>query len=138
MNHRFVFKTIKEKLTPIGGMTAVGAWIAQTQLRERLNTQILSGRPKPQISNGDVVSSYVGLLCQGKNDFDHIESFRDDEFFRLSLGLTAIPSSPTLRQRLDEGAQSPKWMAIIQEENTRLLTRAKPHLQEVTPFGHIP
>ncbi|CVK21193.1 IS1380 family transposase [Sporomusa sphaeroides] len=138
MNQRFVFKTIEEKLTPIGGMTAVGAWIAQTKLNARLNAQVLSGRPKPQIPNGDVVSSYVGLLCQGKNDFDHIEAFRDDEFFQLSLGLTAIPSSPTLRQRLDEGAQNPKWMTIIQEENTRLLTQAKPHLQEITASGHIP
>lgn len=35
------------------------------------------------ISNGDVISTYLGLLCQGKSDFDAIEPFRQDDFFRF-------------------------------------------------------
>jgi len=51
----------------------------------------------PHIPNGDVVSAYIGLLCQSKSDFDQIEPFREDPFFRLSLDLKEVPSSPTLR-----------------------------------------
>jgi hypothetical protein len=43
----------------------------------------------------------LGLLCLGKPDFDAIEPFRQDPFFPTALGLAAVPSSPTLRQRLD-------------------------------------
>ena len=39
---------------------------------------------------------------QGIPDYDAIEAFRDIPFFRYSLGIDQCPSSPTLRQRLDE------------------------------------
>lgn len=54
--------------------------------------------------------AYLGLLCQGKSDFDQIEAFRQDHFFGMTLGLREVPFSPTLRQRLDlaaEGADRP-------------------------------
>ena len=43
----------------------------------------------------------IGLICTGKPDFDAIEVFRDDPFFIQSLSLDSVPSSPTVRQRLD-------------------------------------
>jgi hypothetical protein len=43
----------------------------------------------------------IGLLCLGKPDFDAIEPFREDEFFAQSMGVKLLPSSPTLRQRMD-------------------------------------
>ena len=39
----------------------------------------------------------VRLLAQGKCDFDAIEAFRGDRFFRQALGLVSVPSLPTLR-----------------------------------------
>ena len=44
----------------------------------------------------------IGLLCLGKPDFDAIEPFRNDPFFTRALDLDAVPSSPTLRQRLGQ------------------------------------
>ena len=69
---------------------------------DRLNASTVRGAENPDISNRDVVAAYLGLLVQGKNDFDHIEAFRGDQFYSLSLGLKNVPSSPTLRQRLDQ------------------------------------
>jgi hypothetical protein len=51
--------------------------------------------PEPDIKNGDIAASYIGLLCQGKNDFDSIEPFRQDLFFRIALGNKRVPYSPT-------------------------------------------
>jgi hypothetical protein len=45
----------------------------------------------PDISNRDVAYSYLGLLCQGKSDFDHIEPFREDEFFSIALQVRDVP-----------------------------------------------
>jgi hypothetical protein len=52
------------------------------------------------------VTSYVGLLCPGKSDFDAIESRRNNAFFQGSLGIAKVPSSPSLRQRFDEHAEA--------------------------------
>lgn len=56
------------------------------------------------VSNSDIVRSYLGLLVQGKSDFDAVEGFRGDAFFKHALGVTLLPSSPTLRQWLDARA----------------------------------
>ena len=40
------------------------------------------------------------------SDFDAIESFRGDAFYKQALGIALLPSSPTLRQRLDAKAQA--------------------------------
>lgn len=58
------------------------------------------------IATSSLPKAYVGLLCTGKSDFDAIESRRQDAFFRDALGLVAVPSSPTLRQRMDALADS--------------------------------
>ena len=41
--------------------------------------------------------SYVALLCMGKSDFDAMKGFRANGFFKRTLGLAAVASSPTLR-----------------------------------------
>jgi Transposase DDE domain group 1 len=71
------------------------------------------------IANSDIIKSYLGLLVQGKNDFDAIEAYRRDEFFARSLGLGAVPSSPTLRQRMDTHAAS--WFELAEQLNMALL-----------------
>ena len=61
-------------------------------------------RSQSQIKNGDILLSYIGLLCQGKTSYDAIHEMSDDpEYFKLALGITrAIPSAETLRQRMDD------------------------------------
>jgi hypothetical protein len=66
----------------------------------------------------------IGLICIGKPDFDAIEPFRDDPFFPQSLGLDSVPSSPTLRQRLDSAKGV--FDNIILEESAGLVGRLAP------------
>jgi hypothetical protein len=98
---KFEFVQSNEYLTTHTGLTAVGALLSKTNIGPRLNKAVLPKNPSPDISNADVMKSYLGLLCQGKSDFDHIEPFRQDDAFALSLDIQDVPSSPTLRQRLD-------------------------------------
>jgi hypothetical protein len=65
------------------------------------------------------LKSYLGLLCLGKNDFDAIEGQRKDAFFARALGLRAVPSSPTLRQRMDTHAKD--WFDLAGRINTAVL-----------------
>ena len=50
---------------------------------------------KGGVANSDIIRSYLGLLTQGKRDFDTVENFRGDAFFKQSLGIGLLPSSPT-------------------------------------------
>lgn len=72
------------------------------------------------ISNSDILKSYLGLLVQGKNDFDAIEAFRGDAFFSRALGIGTVPLSPTLRQRMD--THSASWFELAEELNVALLS----------------
>ena len=52
--------------------------------------------------NSDVVKSYLGLLCLGMSDYDAIENFRRDTPFQQLLTLQKVPSTATLRQRMEK------------------------------------
>jgi len=110
-------------LTTHAGLATVGALLAHTQLTKRLNRTVIKELENPIHSHADVMKSYLGLLCQGKSDFDHIEPFRQDDVFPLCLQLNKVPSSPTLRQRLDAAAAAEKaeWNRILLEESADLL-----------------
>ncbi|PHJ37103.1 hypothetical protein P378_18455 [Desulforamulus profundi] len=47
--------------------------MANTKIKTRLNKTMAAGQKNPHISNGSVAIDYIGLLCQGKSDFDHID-----------------------------------------------------------------
>lgn len=122
----FIWEPGDEILTAHGGLGVVGQLFNSLPLGDRLNASIVPGAERPDISHRDVVASYVGLLAQGKNDFDHMEALRTDPFFQISLGLKNVPSSPTLRQRLDQAAShdhESQWNAAILESADDLLQR---------------
>jgi hypothetical protein len=130
-------------LTTHTGLTSVGSLLAHTNLTKRLNHTKVGDVKVPLHSHGDVMKSYLGLLCQGKSDFDAIEPFRKDEFFRLALDIGRIPSSPTLRQRLDQAAEKPssseqvEWKYILLEESADLIRNIKAPVTGIEVDEHI-
>ena len=96
------------------------AFIGKYLKRININALIDPSFPvRSGIANSCIVKSYLGLLCLGKNDFDAIENFRGNAFFMRALGLQAVPSSPTLRQRLDTHASD--WFELAGQINRELL-----------------
>ncbi len=68
--------------------------------------------PRLPVSQGmrtsDVVKSMAGLSSLGKSDFEAIEPFRDNRFFKEALSLSMVPEGVLIRQRLDaRGAELP-------------------------------
>ena len=78
-------------------------------------------RSQHQIKNGDVLLTYIGMLCMGKPQFDAVREMEDDpDFYKYALGVAyKIPSEETLRQRLDDIDSSLRRQ--IQQENVSLL-----------------
>ena len=102
MMRRIEVKQLDYDLTPVGGLALVGHYLrAMTPQWARLDGEL---PVRCGVSNSDVLRSYLGLLVQGKSDFDAVENYRGDKFFKEALGIGLLPSSPTLRQRLDAQA----------------------------------
>lgn len=113
-------------VTGQGGLGVIGQLLATTSLGSQLNASCVPEAKQPEISHRDVAFSFIGLLAQGQPDYDAIEAFRADPFFALALSLEQVPSSPTLRQRLDQaavGEDIAQWSQIFQDTTVSLLTQ---------------
>jgi len=125
---KFIISETDEILVSHSGLALAGAILQGTQIRKRASTIRLGDRKRPEVSHGDVLTAMIGLLCLGKPDFEAIEAFREDEFFRRALGLKKIPSEGTLRQRLDELEH--RCDALLREESAAMVAR---HAPKITP-----
>jgi hypothetical protein len=120
MAQEYIVKNGNEALTSHSGLALVGALLNnRTNLAERLNGVVLPDLPCPKIAHSDIVFSMTGLISLGKADYDAIEPFRGDDFFQTSLDLGTVPSSPTVRQRLD--VVNGHFDTIIKEESASLI-----------------
>jgi hypothetical protein len=125
---QFIISETDEVLVSHSGLALIGSLLQATNVRQRVNDITVPGVLRPEVKHGDVVTAALGLLCLGKSDFTDIEPFRKDEFFRMSLGLKAIPSEATLRQRLD--AMQDACGPILREESAELIRK---HVRKLTP-----
>lgn len=114
------------QLTSYSGLALVGQCCQIAQVDAVIDPRI----PVSQgMRTSDLVKSMVGLLSLGKSDFEAIEPFRQDRFFKQALGLSKIPGSVWLRQRLDNKANLIR--DSVCELPVRLLERAQ---APITPY----
>jgi hypothetical protein len=130
---KLIVQQLDYDLTPVAGLALVGHYLKAVQ-------PVLVGLDKAMpmktgVSNSDIVRSYLGLLVQGKSDFDAIENFRGDAFYKQALGISLLPSSPTLRQRLD--AKASEVFEFVATMIQTLLGSQKPDYG-VLPCGWLP
>lgn len=120
---KFILENSDETLTTHSGLGLVGLILSKSELYNRFSLlKIPEIRTIPEIQNGDVIHSYIGILAQGKNDFEYIEAFREDPFFTYALDIQGVPSCATVRQRLDQIAKTDAWKSIILEGTVKMLT----------------
>ena len=132
----FIIKRLTYDLSSHAGLAFVGKYLKSININALIDPAfpVRSG-----VANSDIVKSYLGLLCIGKTDFDAIEGFRGNDFFMRALCLGAVPSSPTLRQRLDTHAAS--WFELVAQMNQKLLSsriNGKPIDFGTLPCGYTP
>ena len=130
---QLIVKQLDYDLTPVAGLALVGHYLkAVAPVLSRLDAALPI---RAGVGNADIWRAYLGLLVQGKSDFDAIENFRGDAFFKQALGIGLLPSSPTLRQRLDAKAVEMFEFAPAMIET--LLTSQRPDYG-VLPCGWLP
>ena len=111
-----VRQSAKLNLTSYSGLGLIGQCCQAAQVELVID-------PRLPVSQGmktsDVVKSMIGLLSLGKSDFEAIEPFRSDRFFKEALGLSKVPGSVWIRQRLD--AKANELRELSDELSLRLL-----------------
>jgi hypothetical protein len=102
---RIIVELSNERLTTPSGLTLAGAMLDRSGLATECNRASMTGkRAQPQMKNGDILLTYLGLLCQGKTPFESVREMEDDpDFYEKALGIVrGIPSAESLRARMDE------------------------------------
>jgi hypothetical protein len=120
-----------------GGNLLLGELLKKTNLSKGMDSflpelQLTAG----DIKTGDVIVSYLGTLTHAQTEFEAIEQFREDPYFIQTLEAPKVPSSSTLRQRIDAlGAESKEEvLQHIKQESCKLLDTIG---AELTPcFGN--
>ena len=118
---RFELKqSSKLQLTSYSGLALVGHCCEAAQVEAVIDSKL----PVSQgLRTSDVAKAMIGLLSLGKSDFEAIEPFRTDRFFKEALGLSKVPSSAWMRQRLD--AKAAELRELTDELSLRLLDRTE-------------
>lgn len=128
----------EERIIPAGGLAVVGAILGKSDFVKRCNRMdITQNRSQHQIKNGDILLTYIGMLCMGKPSYESVHEFDDDdEFYRYALGITrSIPSEETLRQRMDDIGRSLRRQIL--NENIEML-RQNGIVPSKLPNGYVP
>ena len=94
-----------ERLITPSGLGIIGGMLGKSDFVKRCNRiPVDKKRSEPQIKDGDILLTYIGLLCQAKPQYDAVNEMKDDpEYYKDALGIVrSIPSPETLRQRMDD------------------------------------
>jgi hypothetical protein len=130
---RFIIEqSDKEFYTSNSGLVLVGHCI-----NELCSLPVKAKKSFPVSPGGigmdDILRSYLGLLSIGQSDFEAVTNRREDDYFRQALGINRVPSTETLRQRLDEVA--PELFALADACSVEFLKKAR---VAITPLVSAP
>lgn len=127
-----------ERLITPSGLSIIGGMLGKSDFVKRCNRiPVDKKRSEPQIKDGDILLTYIGLLCQAKPQYDAVNEMKDDpEYYKTALGIVrSIPSAETLRQRMDDIGSSLRQQIL--EANVDMF-RAHEIAPTALPTGLVP
>ena len=119
-----------EMLASHGGLLLIGRLLKSLNLNKYLQAIPDVRCRRPDFSHADVIHTMIGLIAIGKPNFDGVEYFRGDPVFLIqALGISCCPSSPTIRQRLDQIGQNAD--DVLKERSASLIKTMAPKLTPI-------
>jgi Transposase DDE domain group 1 len=98
---RFKIELTDDLISSNSGLVFIGEVLKHVGFDKHLSG-LTCIKSMKKIPSTDILRAYLGMLCIGKNSFESIDDYKNDPYFRKSLGIQYIPSKETLRQRLEE------------------------------------
>jgi len=81
------------------GLVLIGNVLTSDEFKLKI-LQISNDQGK-EYSDYVIFKSYLGLLSMGISDYEAIDNYRNDPFFKVCLDIQVVPSKESLRQRLE-------------------------------------
>ena len=137
----FDIEYTSDNLQSNSGLIFTGHIFQQPYIINLLKTAGCSDEaPEGCYSDLDILLPGLGLLSLGHSDFEDIDQYRHDAFFPKALGISAVPSKETLRQRMDKLARRKRTplFAALQQANVQLLAQQQAALSPVTGSHFVP
>ena len=70
-NQNIIVEFTDERIIPASGLAVVGALLGKSDFAKKLNRMdVTKNRSQHQIKNGDIILTYIGMLCMGKPYFE--------------------------------------------------------------------
>ena len=94
-NSNIIVKYTNERIIPAISLAVVGALLGKSNFTKKLNhMDVTKNRFQHQIKNGDIILTYICMLCMVKSYYESVLEMDDDkEFYKTALGITrSIPS----------------------------------------------
>lgn len=107
-----------DSLHSTGGISLIGQVLKHCKIEHIFRDNSLKGF---QFQDHDILKSLIGILAQGREKFTDITPFRTNKVFMKSLGLKAVPSEESLRQRLEMMVES--HGDLLRQSNLELLKK---------------
>lgn len=115
----FKIELTDEVISSNGGLAIVGQVLDSAEFHSAIKSLKHDDSAK-DFKNIDIIKTFLALLSLGKNNFEDVDNFKDDDFFKACLGMKKLPSKETLRQRMDE-LSGEETEGIIKGYNTVFL-----------------
>lgn len=125
----------KSELTSTGGNYLCGLLFkkeAQAAIPENFTKKRVGA-----ISDRDILSTQIGLLCNARNDFNDIDLYREDTVFAHAYGIEQLPSESAFRQRLDELPEA-KSHKTLRECSLAFLSKQQPGTVRAAGMNLVP
>jgi hypothetical protein len=91
----------EENLTSNAGLILIAPYLKNKEFRKEIHAASRIIKQSGVISDVDIVCCWIAMLALGKSDYDAIEEFRKDKNFKRLIDVKDVPSSATLRQRIE-------------------------------------
>lgn len=98
---RFKIELTDDLISSTSGWVFVGEVLHHLRFDKHLG-ELACIKAMKKIPSIEVLRAYLGILTIGKNEFETIGDYKDDPYFRKTLGLQYVSSKETLRQRLEQ------------------------------------
>lgn len=109
----FIIKTTDKNFVNHAGLPFISQFLNDSKTFSRINIISKIKKNSGPISDYDIVKTCIALICLGKTNFDDVEQYRKDRYFKKTLKLKTVPSAPTIRQRLETYGEE-MWTALRQ------------------------
>ena len=98
---KFEIEETDEIISNNTGLVLVNNIIETTKFKEKINNKNHIKVQSRKISNKDIFMTYIGILAQGRTEFERADEYRNNKYFKHALDIEKSPSCSILRQRFN-------------------------------------